>query len=53
MPEAKINRENIDDYLKAFAKEYRKINGPGMLLEIVLTGGASVLHVISVSVMGL
>lgn len=43
MPEAKINRDNINDYLKAFAKEYRKINGLNMPLEIVLTGGASVL----------
>jgi hypothetical protein len=43
LPEAKINRDNINDYLKAFAKEYRKINGLNMPLEIVLTGGASVL----------
>jgi len=38
-----FTKENIDDYLKDVAKEYRKQIGKGMPAEIILIGGASVL----------
>lgn len=38
-----FTRENIDTYLKAVAKEYRKISGKGVPAELILIGGASVL----------
>ncbi|MBR3056504.1 MAG: hypothetical protein IKG93_00925 [Clostridiales bacterium] len=38
-----FTKENLDEYLKAVAKEYRKLVGKGMPAELVLIGGASVL----------
>lgn len=38
-----FSRENIDTYLKAVAKEYRKISGKEVPAELILIGGASVL----------
>lgn len=41
--EAPITKENLDTYLKAVAKQFRKLNGKGMPAEITLIGGASIL----------
>ena len=38
-----FTKENIDAYLKAVAKEYRKLVGKNMPAELILIGGASVL----------
>lgn len=38
-----ITKENIDTYLKAVAKEYRKLVGKNMPAELILIGGASIL----------
>lgn len=38
-----ITKENIDTYLKAVAKEYRKLVGKTMPAELILIGGASIL----------
>ena len=38
-----ITKENINLYLQAVAKEYRKLGGKSMPAEMVLIGGASVL----------
>ena len=38
-----FTKGNIDTYLKALAKEYRKLGGRKLPAEIVLIGGASVL----------
>lgn len=38
-----ITKENLDDYLKELAKEFRKKNGTKVPAEIILVGGASVL----------
>ena len=38
-----FTKENIDDFLKELAKEYRKQVGKGMPAELILIGGASVL----------
>ena len=38
-----FSKENIDNYLKEVAKQYRKLNGKGMSAEITLIGGASIL----------
>ena len=38
-----ITRENLNDYLKALAKEFRRLNGTKMQAEIVLVGGAAIL----------
>ena len=38
-----FTKENLDSYLKELAKEFRKINGNKMPVEIILIGGASVL----------
>ena len=35
--------ENLDIYLKALAKEYKKLSGKGMPAEIILIGGAAIL----------
>lgn len=35
--------ENLDTYLKALAKEYKKLGGKNMPAEIVLIGGAAIL----------
>lgn len=35
-----ITKENLDDYLKALAKEFRKKNGTKVPAEIILVGGA-------------
>jgi hypothetical protein len=41
--EDKINKTNLDFYLKEFAKNFRKLNGNNLPAEIILVGGASVL----------
>ena len=41
--EAPITRDNLNEYLKALAKEFRRINGTKMPAEIVLIGGAAIL----------
>jgi hypothetical protein len=41
--EKPITRENLDEYLKELAKEFRKLNGTKMPAEIILIGGAAVL----------
>ena len=38
-----FTNENIDNYLKALAKEYRKLSGKKMPAEIIIVGGASTL----------
>ena len=38
-----FTKENIDEYLRAVAKEYRRAAGKGMPAEMILIGGASVL----------
>jgi len=38
-----ITRENLNEYLKALAKEFRRLNGTRMPAEIVLIGGAAIL----------
>ena len=38
-----FTRENIDTYLKAVAKEYRRLSGKDVPAELILIGGASVL----------
>lgn len=38
-----FTRDNIDTYLKAVSKEYRKISGKDVPAEMILIGGASVL----------
>jgi len=40
---APITRENLNEYLKALAKEFRRLNGTKMPAEIVLIGGAAIL----------
>ena len=34
-----ITKENLDSYLKAVAKQYRKLSGGRMPAEIILIGG--------------
>lgn len=41
--EIPITKENLDAYLKAVAKQFRKLNGKAMPAEITLIGGASIL----------
>lgn len=45
MSESKIqfSKDNIDGYLKALGKEYRKRAGKGMKAELILVGGAAIL----------
>ena len=38
-----ITKENLDNYLKELAKEFRKKNGDRIPAEIILIGGASIL----------
>ena len=38
-----FTKENLNQYLKAVAREYRKLVGKGMPAEMVIIGGASVL----------
>lgn len=38
-----FTKENLDGYLKALAKEFRKVNGTSMPAEIILIGGAAIL----------
>ena len=38
-----FTNKNIDNYLKALAKEYRKLSGKKMPAEIIIVGGASTL----------
>lgn len=42
MSEKPFTKENLDQYLKELAKEFRKRNGKSMPAEIILIGGASV-----------
>lgn len=41
--ETPITKGNLDTYLKALAKQFRKLNGKAMPAEITLIGGASIL----------
>jgi hypothetical protein len=41
--EQSITRENLNEYLKELAKEFRKLNGSKMSAEVILIGGAAVL----------
>ncbi len=43
MPDQPFTKENLDQYLKELAKEFRKRNGKSVSAEIILIGGASVL----------
>lgn len=45
MSESKIqfSKDNIDGYLKALGKEYRKRAGKGIKGELILVGGAAIL----------
>lgn len=43
MSDQPFTKENLDQYLKALAREYRKRSGKAMPAEIILIGGASVL----------
>ena len=38
-----LTKENLDLYLKAVAKEYKKLNRKGIPAEIIIVGGASIL----------
>ena len=38
-----LGKEQIDNYLKEVAKQYRKLSGKSMPAEITLIGGASIL----------
>ncbi len=38
-----FTKENLDAYLKELSKEYRRINGNKVSIEIILIGGASIL----------
>lgn len=38
-----FTKDNLDMYLKALAKEFRRINGKSMPAEIILIGGAAIL----------
>ena len=40
---APFTKENLDDYLKDLAKEFRRLNGKAMPAEVILIGGASIL----------
>lgn len=41
--DAVFTKDNLDDYLKDLAKEFRKMNGTAMPAEIILVGGAAVI----------
>jgi hypothetical protein len=41
--EKPFTRDNLNDYLKALAKEFRRLNGSKMPAEIILIDGAAVL----------
>ena len=41
--EVRFTTENLDQYMKALAKAYRKLGGKTMPAEIILIGGAAVL----------
>ena len=41
--EKAITRDNLDEYLKTLAKEFRRLNGTKMPAEIILIGGAAIL----------
>ena len=41
--DAPITRDNMNDYLKALAKEFRRLNGTKMPAELILIGGAAIL----------
>lgn len=38
-----FTKDNLDNYLKELAKEYRKLNGKSMPAEIILVGGAAII----------
>ena len=42
LSEKPFTKENLNQYMKELAKEFRKQNGKGMPAEIILIGGASV-----------
>ncbi|MCL2152777.1 MAG: DUF6036 family nucleotidyltransferase [Oscillospiraceae bacterium] len=41
--EKPITRENLNDYLKELAKEFRRLNGTKIPAEVILIGGAAVI----------
>ena len=41
--ETAFNKENLDLYLKALGKEFRRLNGKATPADIILIGGAAVL----------
>ena len=41
--ESTFNKENLDLYLKALGKEFRRLNGKATPADIILIGGAAVL----------
>jgi hypothetical protein len=41
--EKPFTRNNLNDYLKSLAKEFRRLNGSKMSAEIILIGGAAIL----------
>lgn len=43
MSDIQFTKDNLDTYLKALGKEFRKLNGTKVPAEIILVGGASVL----------
>lgn len=43
MPDTRITKDNVNDYLRELGKEYRKLTGGHMPAELILIGGASVL----------
>ena len=43
MSDKPFTKENLDQYLKELAKEFRKRNGKSMPAEIILIGGASII----------
>lgn len=43
MPDTRITKDNVNQYLRELGKEYRRLTGGHMPAEIILIGGASVL----------
>ena len=41
--DAVFTKENLDNYLRALAKEFRRLNGKKMPAEMILIGGTAVL----------
>ena len=43
MSKTPFTKDNLDEYLKELAKEFRKMNGTRIPAEIILIGGAAIL----------